>query len=67
MPGIEATGYESRQELGQHFLQVLDVEQDLNKNEVGLQNFNLQIMGSVSPSATAEEEPACSKLIYKRG
>ena len=63
LPGIMATGERSRHDgLGQHFLEVHGVGLDLNKKEDlanCLQNFQLQIMGSVRPPATPEEEPAC--------
>ena len=52
--------------LGQHFLLVHGVGLDLNKKDdlaTCLKNFSLQIMGSVRPPATAEEEPACQQRL----
>jgi hypothetical protein len=48
--------------LGRHFLEEHGVGLDLSKKEdlaTCLESFHLQVMGSVKPPATPEEEPAC--------
>ena len=48
--------------LGKHFLEVHGLGLDISKREdqaTCLENFSLQVMGSVKPPATPEEEPAC--------
>ena len=48
--------------LGRHFKEVHGVGMDLFKKEDlarCLESFNLQIIGSVKPPATPEEEPVC--------
>ena len=47
---------------GRHFKEVHGVGKDLSKKEelAGcLESFQLQVIGSVRPPATPEEEPAC--------
>ena len=48
--------------LGRHFKEVHGFGKDLTKKEelsACLESFHLQVIGSVRPPATPEEEPAC--------
>jgi hypothetical protein len=52
--------------LGRHFLEEHGVGLDLSKKEdlaTCLASFHLQVMGSVKPPATPEEEPACQSRL----